>query len=171
MSEKKRKEDQLPAGTNAVVPAGAGPKEDAAEEFTVLIPEGDDRRPQIDQSYAAGRHKDAVNLADLALAEDELQRVKEEAGIAEEGPWWKRIIDRYYKWKDERPLHLVKKKVYLLLNILLGWCGIHRFYERRWFLGIFYLALCWTGLPAILCVTDFLIALPMKADANGMILI
>lgn len=168
---KKKKQDPIGPQVQDSASAGADKSEVSKAAFTVLTPEGEYRRPEIDRSYAQNRNKDYVNLADMARAEDELQRTKEEAGIVEEVPWWKRLIDRYYQWKDERPRHFVRKNVYLILNLLLGWCGIHRFYERRWLLGIFYLGLCWTGLPAILCVTDLLIALPIKADENGMILI
>lgn len=173
MSKKKNKNQHIPAGTgaSAPAPAGAASEGNPAEEFTVLTPEGEDRRPQIDRSYAAGRSENVVSLADMAHAEDELQRLKEEAGIVEKGPWWKRLINGYYQYQDNRVRYPVKKWLYLLLNGLLGWCGMHRFYERRWLLGLFYLGLCWSGFPAILCVTDFLIALPKKADENGMITI
>lgn len=168
---KKKKQNPIRPQARDPASVGADKPEASKAAFTVLTPEGEYRRPEIDQSYARNRSKDYVNLADMARAEDELQRTKEEAGIVEKGSWWKRLINRYYQWKDERPRHFVRKRVYLILNLLLGWCGIHRFYERRWLLGLFYLCLFWTGLPAILCVTDFLIALPMKADEGGMILI
>lgn len=129
------------------------------------------QRPRSGKEYMEGRSENWVDLSELAQAEDELHRLKEEAGMEEKGSLPKRLIERYYRWKDERIRHPVKKKVYLILNGLLGWCGMHRFYERRWGLGLFYLALSWTGFPAILCVTDFLTVLPMKADENGMLLI
>lgn len=141
------------------------------EEFTTLTPEGEDRRPLTDRAYVKKRDKNYVDFSTLAQAEDELQRLKQEHGIEEKHGIIVRTIDRYYEWKENRTLHSVSKKLYLLLNIFLGWCGMHRFYEHRWLLGLFYLALCWTGLPALLCVTDFMIAVPKKADENGKILI
>ena len=151
----------------------AAPAEEAPapeeEEFTVLTPEGEDRRPITDRNYMKVRDENYVDFSALAQAEDELHRLREEAGIEEKQPWLVRTINRYYDWKENRQLHLVNKKIYLLLNIFLGWCGMHRFYEKRWLLGLFYLALCWSGLPAMLCVTDILVAIPKKPDENGMI--
>lgn len=139
------------------------------DEFTVLTPEGEDRRPVTDRSYVKKRSEDYVDFSALAQAEDELHRLREEAGIEEKQPWLVRLINRYYEWKENRQLHQVSKKIYLLLNILLGWCGIHRFYERRWMLGLFYLALCWSGFPAMLAATDIFAVIPKKSDENGMI--
>ena len=139
------------------------------EEFTTLTPEGEDLRPVTDRSYMKRRDDRYVDFSALAQAEDELHRLKEEAGIQEEQKGLVRLINRYYEWKENRQLHLVNKKIYLLLNIFLGWCGMHRFYEKRWILGLFYLALCWTGLPAMICVTDLFVAIPKKSDENGFI--
>ena len=190
MSKKKNKQksNQNPAGTAAKAAAPAGAVKNAKapnaggsdtvsasppknQESFVLDENGEIRRPDLSGEAPRERHEEYVSIADLALAEDELQRAKEEAGIVEKGPWWKQLINRYYDWKDHRTRHLVNKKVYLILSLLLGWCGIHRFYERRWLLGLFYLAFFWTFFPIFLCFTDFLIVLPMKADENGKVLI
>lgn len=143
----------------------------AEEEFTTLTPEGEDRRPQTDKSYTKGRSENVVDLSAMAQAEDELYRLKKEQGLLEQERGVKRLINRYYEWKDHRTLHLVNKKIYLLLNFFLGWCGIHRFYERRWGLGLFYLALCWTGFPAMMCAVDFMGVMFKEKDENGRILI
>lgn len=174
MSKKKNKQknNQNPAGTaaKAAAPAGAVTETkapdtsgaDAAsasppnnQESFVLDENGEIRRPDLSGEAPRERHGDYVNLAELALAEDELQRAKEEAGIVEKGPWWKQLINRYYDWKDHRTRHLVNKKVYLILCLVLGWCGIHRFYERRWLLGLFYLALFWTFFPIFYALPIF----------------
>lgn len=163
--------------TNALDPAeeraAAAPAEETSaveeEEFTTLTPEGEDRRPITDRAYMKKRDKDYVDFSALAQAEDELHRLKEEAGIEEKRGFILRTLDRYFEWKENRQLHLVNKKIYLLLNIFLGWCGIHRFYEKRWILGLFYLALCWSGFPAMLAATDLFIVIPKKPDENGMI--
>ena len=62
-------------------------------------------------------------------------------------------------------------KKYLLLCLFLGWCGGHRYYEKRYALAAFYTLFFWSVVPFFLCVTDLLIALPMQADENGDILI
>jgi TM2 domain-containing membrane protein YozV len=117
------------------------------------------------------KKEEDVDLVELALLEDELHKV--EAKYNQEAPlsWWQKIGDRYSVWTTNRQKHSVNRKTYLLLGLFLGWCGIHRFYEKRWGLGLFYLALCWTGFPAALTIVDLIIALPMKPDENGMILI
>ena len=170
MSKKKNK-TRVSDPVNKEMNGASAVEESAVEEkeFTTLTPEGEDLRPITDRSYMKRRDDRYVDFSALAQAEDELHRLKEEAGIQEEQKGIVRLINRYYEWKENRQLHLVNKKIYLLLNIFLGWCGMHRFYEKRWILGLFYLALCWTGLPAMLCVTDLFAAAPKKADENGLI--
>ena len=73
--------------------------------------------------------------------------------------------------KKTRVRHKVNKKKYLLLCLFLGWCGGHRYYEKRYALAAFYTLFFWSVVPFFLCVTDLLIALPMQADENGDILI
>lgn len=73
--------------------------------------------------------------------------------------------------KKNRVRHKVNKKKYLLLCLFLGWCGGHRYYEKRYALAAFYTLFFWSVVPFFLCVTDLLIALPMQADENGDILI
>ena len=117
----------------------------------------------------ARKDVERFNVAELARVEDELRETKRAYGIEEKIPWWQKLGDRYYEWKDARVLHEVSRKKYLWLCVLTGWCGGHRFYERRWILGILYLALCWSGFPIAMAMVDFLIALPMKPDENGCI--
>lgn len=147
------------------------PPDSAEEAFTVLTPEGEDRRPITDRAYMKKRSKNYVDFSALAQAEDELHRLRAEHGIEEKQGIIVRAINRYYDWKDNRTKHLVGKKLYLVLALCTGWFGGHRFYEHRWLLGLFYLALSWTGFSAMLCGVDFLAALGTKADENGKILI
>lgn len=115
--------------------------------------------------------QERLNFADLAILEDELHEVEKSAGQEKPLTWWQKLGDRYFGWQEHREKHLVNRKKYLILTILLGWAGIHRFYEKRWKMGLVYLVLCWTGFPVAMAVVDFLIALPMKADEDGLILI
>ena len=115
--------------------------------------------------------KERVDFAKMALMEDELHEVEEQYGIEKPLKLWQRLGDRYFEWRENRQLHEVNRRTYILLTIFLGWAGIHRFYEKRWKLGIFYLALCWSGFPIALALVDLMIALPMKADESGLILI
>lgn len=115
--------------------------------------------------------KERVDFAKMALMEDELHEVEEQYGVEKPLKLWQRLGDRYFEWRENRQLHEVNRRNYILLTIFLGWAGIHRFYEKRWMLGIFYLALCWSGFPIALAIVDLMIALPMKADESGCILI
>lgn len=117
------------------------------------------------------KETERMNFADLALLEDELYEAKVAAGENTELKGWKRVVDNYLTRREQRELHLVNRKIYLLLTFFLGWLGVHRFYEKRWKLGILYLVLSITGLPISLAVVDFIIALPKKADEKGCIYI
>lgn len=117
------------------------------------------------------RDNGRIDIVKMALLEDELRAAKLQNGETEQLSWWKRKVDQYLDWKENRPRHLVRKKTYLLLTVFLGWMGGHRFYEKRWKLGLFYLLLCWTGFPLTLTVVDFMIAAVMPSDGDGRILI
>ncbi len=108
---------------------------------------------------------------DFIKAELALQDAKLEAGIDVENEKGKGLIGKYHDWKKNRTKHKVNKKKYCLLCVFLGWCGGHRYYEKRYWLAAFYTLFFWTVVPFFLCVTDLLIALPMKADENGDIMI
>ncbi len=122
------------------------------------------------KSQNAGANE-RVDFAKMALLEDELHEVEVQYGKEEKLKLWQRLGDWYFNWKENRQLHKVNRKTYVLLTVFLGWAGIHRFYEKRWILGFFYLALSWTGFPIALAIVDFMIALPMKPDENGCIMI
>ena len=108
---------------------------------------------------------------DFIKAELALQDAKLEAGIDLEKEKSPGLIGKYHDWKKNRVRHKVNKKKYLLLCLFLGWCGGHRYYEKRYVLAAFYTLFFWSVVPFFLCVTDLLIALPMQADENGDILI
>ena len=108
---------------------------------------------------------------DFIKAELALQDAKLEAGIDLEKEKSPGLIGKYHDWKKNRVRHKVNKKKYLLLCLFLGWCGGHRYYEKRYALAAFYTLFFWSMVPFFLCVTDLLIALPMHADENGDILI
>lgn len=108
---------------------------------------------------------------DFIKAELALQDAKMEAGIDVENEKGKGLIGKYHDWKKNRTKHKVNKKKYILLCLLLGWCGGHRYYEKRYWLAAFYTLFFWTVIPFFLCVTDLLIVLPMQADENGDIVI
>ncbi|MGN0297871.1 MAG: NINE protein [Lachnospiraceae bacterium] len=110
------------------------------------------------------------NAADLTDLDFELQAAQREAGMEENtygvwGPIWK-----FMKWYDSfKKPHTFKKKNYMWLMLFTGWMGGHRWYQGRRILGAVETALCWTGIPLILLVTDFMEVFPIKPDENGMI--
>lgn len=81
------------------------------------------------------------------------------------GPLW-HLIDNAFTWSANREKHCVNRKKYLRL-CWLGIFGAHRFYSKRYILGVLYLAMCWTGFSVGMTLIDAMIAIPMKPDENG----
>lgn len=116
------------------------------------------------------KHKSTMQeLAELDFAD---QAARGSAGLEEKtygiwGPVW-----RFLRYVDSfRGQHRFKKKIYLWLMLFLGWAGGHRYYQGRWKLGLIYTLFCWTGVPLVLCVTDFMEAFPVKEDEEGYIVL
>ena len=66
---------------------------------------------------------------------------------------------------------VVNKIAYCILAFLLGGFGIHKFYAGKTGAGVAYLLFCWTFIPGLLGLIDFIVGLTKKADDNGNILI
>ena len=74
------------------------------------------------------------------------------------------------KWYDSfKGRYTFRKKTYLRLMLFFGWMGGHRYYQGRFCLGAAYTLLFWTGIPFILCITDFMEVFPCRADRDGFI--
>ena len=54
-----------------------------------------------------------------------------------------------------------------MLAVLLGGIGAHKFFAGKTGAGVCYILFCWTGIPAIIAMIDFIVALFTKPDANG----
>lgn len=65
----------------------------------------------------------------------------------------------------------VDKLAFSLLALLLGTFGIHRFYAGRVFSGIMYILFCWTGIPSILGIIEFIVAIVKDSDQNGRLVV
>ncbi|MDD3341390.1 MAG: TM2 domain-containing protein [Bacilli bacterium] len=65
----------------------------------------------------------------------------------------------------------VNKIIYCILALFLGSIGIHKMYAGKTNIGLLYLLLCWTYIPTIISVFDFIAALCKTADVNGNILV
>lgn len=61
----------------------------------------------------------------------------------------------------------VNKILYAILTILLGTFGVNKFYARKFKAGIISLLFCWTLVPTILSIAEFITVLTEKADKNG----
>lgn len=109
-------------------------------------------------------------LADIAMAQAELNELKKEYGLEEEEKGLKKLISTILNKREERPKVLLSKKKYIRL-CLLGIFGAHRFYAKQYVTGIIYLLLFWTGISICMTLIDWMIVAPMEADENGMILL
>jgi TM2 domain-containing membrane protein YozV len=60
------------------------------------------------------------------------------------------------------------KSTATILALLLGGIGIHRFYLNQNFLGILCLLFCWTFIPSLIALIDFIIFIFMSEESfNG----
>ena len=65
----------------------------------------------------------------------------------------------------------VNRVTYGLLAILMGSCGLHKFYGGKVGQGILYILFSWTFIPLIISIIEGIIALQALEDENGCILI
>lgn len=63
----------------------------------------------------------------------------------------------------------VHKGLYLVICLFLGGAGIHKFYAGKWFMGLLYLALSWTGVSVVLALFDLLGAMFKRTNEYGQI--
>lgn len=63
----------------------------------------------------------------------------------------------------------VQKGIYILLALLLGGIGAHKFYAGKWVVGILYLLFSWTYIPVCLAFIDLLVAIFKTPDQLGQI--
>ncbi len=82
-----------------------------------------------------------------------------------------RGIDYLFALQEKRQPVKVKRKTYLLVALLFGWCGGHRLMSKRYVLFAIYLLLCWTGFSAAMTIVDLMIAIPIPPDEDGYIMI
>ena len=66
---------------------------------------------------------------------------------------------------------VVSKVAYCVLAFFLGGLGIHKFYAGKTGAGVAMLLFCWTCIPSIIALIDFIIGLTKKSDANGNIVV
>lgn len=128
------------------------------------------------------RKEDEVSMKEYLDAKMELEKAQKAAGIEEKEKGLSRFISWIFEMQDARQRHSVKKMRYILFALFGGWCGLHRFYEKRWILGVIYALplllsafnrdlFSFVGLSMAMSVIDILIAVGHYSDENGEIVI
>ena len=71
--------------------------------------------------------------------------------------------------KEDKSVKKVNKTIYAVLTILLGTLGINKFYAGKIKAGILSIVFCWTLIPTILSIAEFITILTEKSDKEGKI--
>lgn len=120
------------------------------------------------------KDREEVRIQDMIAAEEELSVLKQQYGIEDDpnekkGFFYK--LASFFERQSEREKVLVNKKRYIILALLTGWFGGHRFYSKSYKAGLLYLLFFWIGIGIYHTIVDLMIVIPMKPDENGNILI
>ena len=115
--------------------------------------------------------EEGVDIDEYVALQQELNELKKQNGTAQEEKGISRMISKFFERQDAREKVRIRKKTLLWLTFLLGWCGGHRFMLKQKWVGLLYLAFCWTSFPIAMTIVDFLQYIPMKPDENGNILV
>lgn len=118
--------------------------------------------------------KEKVTPEEYFALQKELEETKRQYGVVDEPKpegRLSRAISGFFDRREAREKVSVRKKTYLLLALLTGIVGGHRFYAKKWPTAILYLATCWCGFSVAMTIIDLMIVIPMQPDENGNILI
>ncbi len=110
------------------------------------------------------------NFKDLAHKERDLQQLKKDQ-LNYQQPKWMDKVDKAFENAEKREKHIVNRKKYIILCLLTGFIGGHRYYERRYKLALLYTVFFFTMIPFISTLFDLMAVIPMKPDEKGNILI
>lgn len=113
---------------------------------------------------------DAEQVKKYLDLENELQKTKEEYGIEDKPTKLQSFVNKIYDMIYAREKRMVNRRKYIKLALFTGWFGGHRFYTHQYKTAVLYLLLFWSGFPIAMTIVDLMIALPMKPDEEGMIL-
>ena len=111
-----------------------------------------------------------VNFDDYLALQKELDATRQKYGVEVKEGKVSRAISNFFDKREARELHSVSRKKYLIIALLTGWMGGHRFYARQYPSAVLYLLLFWTGFPFAMTLIDLMIAIPKEPDENGNIL-
>lgn len=113
------------------------------------------------QGYTDLTHEEIGELVNLEAELNELEHEGQPEGKVS------RFISRMFDRSEVKTR--VKKKTYIILALLTGLVGGHRFYSKKWGTAVLYLATCWTGFPVPMTLCDLIVVLPKQADEDGYI--
>lgn len=64
----------------------------------------------------------------------------------------------------------VNKTIYIIVALILGGLGVHKFYADQVGQGILHLVFFWTGIPSVVAIIhDIIVIFTKKADEYGYI--
>lgn len=75
------------------------------------------------------------------------------------------------KEKQSSDVRKVNKVLYAILTLFFGWIGINKFYAHKIKSGIVSLVFCWTLIPAILSMVEFIEILSEEKDKDGKVFV
>lgn len=78
-----------------------------------------------------------------------------------------KTVKKTVKVKEQK----VNKTLYAILTLLLGSFGINKLYVRKYKKALVCLLFCWTLVPTVLSIAEFITILTEKKDKNGNILV
>lgn len=110
-------------------------------------------------------------MEEFMALQQELEETRAQYGVKKKEGRLSRLISDFFDRQENREKVAVYKKKYLILALLAGWMGGHRFYARQWPTAFLYLALFWTGFPFAMTLIDLMIVIPKEADEEGKIFI
>uniref|UniRef100_UPI0040564000 TM2 domain-containing protein n=1 Tax=Agathobacter sp. TaxID=2021311 RepID=UPI0040564000 len=144
-------------------------KEDRKKAVKVLLSKTSEEDKQVSDK------EKMEALMGVAMATEELRQLKKEYGIEDQlpkrgGKISRKVSSWFERNENQEPIPINKKK-YILLALLTGWFGGHRFYVKHYRVGLIYLLLCWAGIGLYHSMVDIMIAIPMKPDENGDIMV
>ncbi len=125
---------------------------------------------KTDTARKGKKGQERIDIEEFVALQQELVDTREKYGIKKKEGIISRAISWYFDRKEKQVKIPVSRKKYLLLAVFTGWMGGHRFYAKHYVTAVFYLLLFWTGFPLAMTLVDLMIALPMKPDENGMIM-
>lgn len=127
--------------------------------------------PHVKEGSGSHSKQQEVSMKEYLDASMELEKLRKEHGIEVEEKGISRLISRFFERRENKKKVLVNRKKYLIVMLLLGWCGGHRFMAKQYVLGVIYLLLFWSGFPLAMTIIDLLIAIPIPPDEDGNILV